>query len=106
MTTKAIKKKLFKLYCFSFLTKVYTFLKLFILPFKEFSSYLPEKGFFIDFGTGVGYMANFMSLGSQDRNVLGIDIDNKRISIAQKTISGRKNINFICGDNYYCLFDY
>lgn len=102
MTTKIVKKKLLELYSFSFSAMVYTFLKSFILPFEEFSEYLPKKGLFIDFGTGLGYMANFISLGSQDRNVIGIDIDHKRISIAQKTITGRKNINFICGDIKKC----
>lgn len=98
LTTKIDKQRFLDLYSFSFWMKVYTFLKMHILPLGVFSEDLPPTGFFVDVGTGFGYMANFVLLESNRRRMLGIDIDDKRISIAKKTILGRSNIDFVCGD--------
>lgn len=95
---KLNKKKLLKQYSLSLPVKIYTFLKMRILPFGDFAEDLPESGLFVDVGTGFGHVANFISIESEKRRVIGIDIDNKRISLAKRTISGRNNIDFICGD--------
>jgi len=98
MSIKSLKRDLLKLYAFSFFIKAYSFLKICILPLDELWKYLPEEGVFLDLGTGLGYIANFIALGSAKRNVIGIDIDEKRIRAADNTIGERRNIQFICED--------
>ena len=98
MSVRLLKRNLIKLYSFSIFMKIYTFLKICILPLNEFLKHLPREGSFLDFGTGFGYIANFIALESINRRVTGIDIEENRILTAKKTIGERKNISFICGD--------
>ena len=93
-----LRKELLDLYSDSFLKRVYTFLKMLIVPIEDFSKLLPKEGMLLDIGSGYGHMSNFFSIESKNRQVIGIDTDSKRISVAKKTICGRTNIDFICGD--------
>jgi len=98
MSINLLKFNLIKLYSFSIFMKIYTVLKIYILPLDEFLKYLPKEGSFLDFGTGFGYIANFIALDSANKNVTGIDIEADRILTAKRTIGERKNIKFICAD--------
>jgi len=69
-----------------------------LCPFQKIESLLPEEGVIIDVGCGYGLLSNLVALKSDKRNVIGIDSAEKRILIAQKTVNGRKNIEFVRQD--------
>lgn len=69
-----------------------------LLKLDYYSEILPSQGLVIDVGCGYGVLANYMSLCVPDRQVLGIDLNSKRIDVAVKTIGGRKNISFLTED--------
>lgn len=60
-------------------------------------SYVPQ-GIILDIGCGHGLLSNLLAITSQERQVLGIDIDPKKIAAAQRTIGSRSNIQFEVGD--------
>ena len=69
-----------------------------LLKLDYYSEILPSQGLVIDVGSGYGVLANYMSLCVPDRQVLGIDLNSKRIGAALKTIGGRRNISFLTED--------
>ena len=64
-------------------------------PFENIEKLVPKKGVIIDLGCGDGLLANFLALTGQKRNILGIELNQSRVSIAYK---GLKNTSFVCGD--------
>jgi len=58
----------------------------------------PQRGALLDIGCGHGLLTNLLALGSPARKVLGIDIDPKKIAAAQRTVRGRKNVQFCVAD--------
>jgi len=69
-----------------------------LLRLDYYSEILPSRGLVIDVGCGYGVMANYLSLCAPDRQVLGIDLNRKRIGSALKTIGSRKTISFMTED--------
>jgi len=69
-----------------------------LLRLDYYSEILPSRGLVIDVGCGYGVLANYLSLCAPDRQVLGIDLNHKRIGTALKTIGSRKNISFLTED--------
>jgi len=69
-----------------------------LLRLSHYSDVLPSRGLVIDVGCGYGVLANYLSLSAPERQVLGIDRDEKRIDAARKTIGGRDNISFCAED--------
>lgn len=55
-----------------------------------FESLIPNKGLIVDVGCGTGILANFLTLKSKDRKVIGTDLDERRVESAKKTIMGKK----------------
>jgi len=78
--------------------KLYLKLRPLIVPFGNVEKYVPKKGNVVDIGCGYGIFANYLALQSTNRNVVGIDLNEKRISLANKIYSNLPNLNFICGD--------
>ena len=78
--------------------KAYLNIRWRLCPFQKIESLLPEEGVIIDVGCGYGLLSNLVALKSDKRNVIGIDSAEKRILIAQKTVNGRKNIEFVRQD--------
>ena len=62
-----------------------------------FESLVPNEGLIIDIGCGTGILANFLTLKSNRRKIIGTDLDERRIESAKKTIMG-KNIEFCVKD--------
>ena len=60
--------------------------------------FIPNQGFIMDVGCGIGIFDNYLLLKSNKRQVIAIDIDSKRIKVAKKTVNGRKNIKFYVED--------
>ena len=80
------------------LKALWTILRILILPYKKIDTIAPQSGTIFDIGCGNGGLANYLSLQSSERNVLGIDLSRKRITSAKKSIGKRKNVKFILGD--------
>jgi 2-polyprenyl-3-methyl-5-hydroxy-6-metoxy-1,4-benzoquinol methylase len=82
------------LYSASWGARVYTWLKLLILPLREATEHLPRRGLILDMGCGFGYVANYLSLDAPERVVIANDPDVSRIEAARRTVGGRPNIEF------------
>lgn len=66
------------------------------LAFVE--KYVPRHGFIVDVGCGHGLFANVLAEASATRRVLGIDVDERKITVARGTIGGRPELRFEIGD--------
>lgn len=67
-------------------------------PIDAVERYLPKKGRIYDIGCGVGLLANIAAIRSADRQVIGIDLSEEKIEIANKSVSLRPNIAFKAAD--------
>jgi len=73
---------------------LYAYLRWRLCPFEQMEKYIPKEGRVIDIGCGYGLLANFLTLKSNRRDVTGVDLSEKRISVAQKTTDNRNKICF------------
>ena len=93
-----LRQRLSSLYTGSMLQKGYTALKLSIIPFEQFSQYLPKEGRILEVGSGYGYVSNYLSLENPNRQVVGNDPALDRTELAKSTIGNRTNIDFVSTD--------
>lgn len=90
-----LKKKIFELYQEQgLLTRLYIKIKLRICPLLRMETFFPKKGKIIDLGCGNGLFSNILRLNSPEREIIGIDLDKKKIRTAQKTQKDRSGIEF------------
>jgi len=89
------KKEIFELYKENgLLTQLYLRIKLKICPFIKIETFFPKKGKIIDLGCGNGLFPNILKLKSPVREILGFDLDEKKIRAAKKTQRDRSPIEF------------
>jgi len=70
-----------------------------ILSRLEFvERFVPYTGAIVDLGCGHGLFSNLMALSSGHRTVTGIDLDDRKIAVANATVRKRINIEFRHGD--------
>lgn len=69
-----------------------------LLKLNYYSQFFSRQGLIIDVGCGYGVLANYLSLYLQDNQIMGIDLNSKRIDVALKTIGNRENISFLIKD--------
>ena len=74
---------------------LFTRIRFWDAPFIEVEKITPKSGKIIDLGCGEGVFTNFMALSSRDREILGIEIDQRRFSEANRGLS---NTIFKLGD--------
>lgn len=98
MTTVELHQALARLYRGTKLPAWYLGLKFRILPFEECAQAVPQTGKVLDVGCGYGFLANYLSLESPGRQVVGHDIAADRIAVAQGTVGSRTNIQFVLAD--------
>ena len=67
-----------------------------LCPYELVESLIPGKGKILDLGCGYGILANLLSLKSPSRSVVGIDLNDKRVGVAKRSVKNRKNIAFHC----------
>jgi 2-polyprenyl-6-hydroxyphenyl methylase/3-demethylubiquinone-9 3-methyltransferase len=60
--------------------------------------YVPPHGFIVDLGCGHGLFANVLVEASAGRRVLGLDIDERKINVAEATVQGREALRFAVAD--------
>lgn len=77
---------------------LWTCLRVLVTPFYKLDKIIPESGLIMDVGCGNGGVTNYLSTGSKKRKLIGVDYSESRISEAQKSVHGRKNIKFVLGD--------
>jgi len=63
-------------------------------PLNLVESHVPRKGRIYDIGCGAGLLSNTMALRSEERDIVGIDLSEDKINMAQKSVNNRKNVNF------------
>jgi len=78
--------------------RIYLRLRPYIVPFEIIEKHVPNKGNVVDVGCGFGIFANFLALHSKERNVVGIDLNKKRINLANEIFGNLSNLNFFDGD--------
>jgi len=94
-----LKKDIFKLYLESGIkTKLYLRVKLKICPFLKMENFFPKTGKFVDLGCGNGLFASVLKLGSPLREIVGFDLDHKKIEIAKKIQKNLSGLEFELGN--------
>lgn len=79
-------------------TKFYVSARCRLLKLDYYLQFFPRKGLIVDVGCGYGVLANYFSLNLPDAQIIGVDINSKRIAAASKTIGKRGNIKFLAQD--------
>lgn len=74
---------------------LFVHIRFFTAPYKELERLIPKKGFVIDLGCGYGIFSNFLGLTGPEREILGIELDQKKINFADHGVS---NVRFLQTD--------
>lgn len=67
-----------------------------LCPYESVETLVPKSGKILDLGCGYGMLANLIALKSPSRSVIGIDLNDRRIRTAKRSINDRNNIVFHC----------
>ena len=94
-TKKEIIKKTKNLYAGLGWPSIFTHIRFFTAPYKKLERLIPKKGFIIDLGCGYGIFSNYLGLAGPKREVLGIELDTKKIKFADR---GVRNVKFLKAD--------
>lgn len=95
---RLLRRRVIDLYTSSALQRLYTRLKMWILPLQDAAEGLPKRGLILDMGCGYGYVTNYLSLDSPARTIIANDPAADRIAVAQRTV-GDRNIEFLAVDS-------
>lgn len=68
-------------------TRGFIWLRWNLTPYSRIASVLPARGRVLDLGSGHGLLALALSLGSGQREIIGIDHDAGRVAIAEKAMA-------------------
>lgn len=90
----ALKKAMF-LYNKGGFNKFFSPIRVWDAPFEEIESVVPKKGRIVDLGCGEGILTNFLALSSKKRELIGIELDSRRLALADKKIP---NVTFRQGN--------
>ncbi len=80
------------------ITRAYLKIKLKICPLLQLEGLFPKGGTIVDLGCGNGLFPNILSLGSPEREIIGLDLDEKKIEIAIATKTNASQITYQVGD--------
>jgi 2-polyprenyl-6-hydroxyphenyl methylase/3-demethylubiquinone-9 3-methyltransferase len=80
------------------ITRTYLKIKLKICPLLKLEEYFPKEGTIVDLGCGNGLFPNILILGSPDREIIGLDLDEKKIAVAERTRLLDSHISYQVGD--------
>lgn len=72
--------------------------KFIICPFDAIAEKVPRRGRILDIGCGHGLFANLLALGSPERSVTGVDLSEKKIEMACRSVGARGNVRFFVAD--------
>ncbi|MEQ9357375.1 class I SAM-dependent methyltransferase [Coleofasciculus chthonoplastes] len=74
--------------------RLYNYLRIFILPIAEIAKYVPEKGKILDVGCGYGILDIYLAKTSPNRQVIGSELNSKRVKIASSVSRTIENVEF------------
>lgn len=80
------------------LMRAYLRVKFRICPILRMEAYIPDKGMIVDLGCGNGLFAAILKLGSPAREIVGIDLDARKIAEARKSLGNIPHLDFRLGD--------
>lgn len=92
---KLVSNRVIQLYKKQGWKKFFSKYRFWYAPFKEVEKLIPTTGTITELGCGEGIFSNFLALASDKRQVIGIDMDEKRIKQAYHHI---ENTYFRHGD--------
>lgn len=72
--------------------------------YQFFNEQLPDDGLIYDVGCGYGFLSLMLHYTSKERNIIGIDYDEKKIEIAANAIEPYDQLQYFATDA--CEFDY
>lgn len=65
------------------LPRLYNYLRILILPLEEIAKFVPTSGNILDVGCGYGLLDIYLARTAPNRNVIGSELNSKRVRIAQ-----------------------
>lgn len=80
--------------------RLYARIRWLLAPVGEVVEQLPETGLCVDIGCGAGLVCHAAAVARPELEVLGIDVDPRRIEMAQRAGAGAENPAFRVGDWY------
>lgn len=95
MSKKLLIEKTINYYDLEGWKKWFSKIRFWDAPFVEVEALLPKEGFIVDLGCGEGIFTNFLGLSSPSRKILGVEIDEERLSQANHSLP---NVSFKYGD--------
>jgi cyclopropane fatty-acyl-phospholipid synthase-like methyltransferase len=79
-------------------TRLYLGLRRVVLPLDAVERHVPRSGVILDAGCGYGLLSILMATRSAERDVIGVDLDAHRISVARAASRGISRVRFEVGD--------
>ena len=82
-------------------TRLFIWLRWKLTPYREIAAALPSGGRVLDLGSGHGLLSLALSMGSEKREIIGIDHDQARVLLAEGAAAkhdGRSKPRFQVGD--------
>jgi predicted TPR repeat methyltransferase len=79
-------------------TSLYTRIKFKICPLLPVEPFLPKRGRVLDLGCGNGLFAAILKLGSEERRITGLDLDEGKIAVAREVFRAWPEDAFAVGD--------
>jgi 2-polyprenyl-3-methyl-5-hydroxy-6-metoxy-1,4-benzoquinol methylase len=89
-----VLKQYFRIKKIPAVTRIFLFLRWCLTPYASMAKHLPPAGKIIDYGCGHGLFGISLAQKSAERQVLGVDHDQKRIEIAREASKNLKNLHF------------
>ena len=74
--------------------KLYVWFRTKLIPLPAIDQLLPRKGLILDVGCGFGVTTLYLALQSQERKLIGLDLDSKRIAAARIAGSRLPQVSF------------
>ena len=97
-TTAALERAVHRYRASPLVARWFVHRRAFLSDLAFVERYVPRHGFIVDLGCGHGLFANLLAEARPGRRVLGIDIDERKITDARGTIAGREGLRFEVGD--------
>lgn len=95
MKKNNVESDIKKMYSGSVWISFFTRVRFITGSFVQLEKLIPKKGKVLDLGCGYGILANYLALSSPKRQIIGIDMDLKKIKHANL---GLRNTSFSVGD--------
>ena len=78
--------------------KLYDKLRSIICPFDKIIESIPNDGEFLDIGSGYGTFCFILSKERPRIQIIGIELDKKRVNAANSRVADGSNSKFVCSD--------